>query len=334
MKAVLVSQHGGPDVLQVVERPLPTPNAGEVLVRHEAIGVNFVDTQHRSGAPYPIDLPLVPGIEAAGTVVDVGSDCDTFAPGDRVAYVGYMSGVYAEYGCVPWQRVVPVPNDVSAVQAAASLLQAMTAHALTFSAAPVAAGETVLVHAAAGGVGSYLVQLSKRRGATVIATVSTPAKAERATVFGADHVFLHTAADLAPRIAEVAPGGVHVVFDGSGLDTFDLSLDALRATGRLVIYGLTTGPVPPFDINRLSGITGASSKGSLHLTWATVADYTADRNDLLWRAADVLGWVADGSMTIPNTHLLPLDDAPLAHRLIEQRSHIGKIVLLPFTSND
>jgi NADPH:quinone reductase len=325
MKAVLVSHHGGPDALGVVERPLPTPDTGEVLVRHDAIGVNFVDTQHRSGAPYPIGLPFAPGIEASGTVIDTGAGCDAFGPGDRVAFVGYMSGVYAEYSCVPWQRLVPVPHDVTAVQAAASLLQAMTAHALTFSAAPVAAGETVLVHSAAGGVGSYLVQLSKRRGATVIATVSTPAKAALATALGADHVFLHSATELAQRIAEVAPGGVHI-----GRDTFDLSLDALRATGRLVIYGLTTGAIAPFDINRLSGITGASSNGSLHLTWATVADYTADRDDLLWRAADVLGWVADGSLAIPNTQLLSLDDAPRAHRLIEQRTHIGKIVLLPF----
>jgi NADPH:quinone reductase len=163
----------------------------------------------------------------------------------------------------------------------------------------------------------------------VVATVSSPAKAALATALGADHVFLHSAPELAQRIAELAPGGVHVVFDGSGRDTFDMSLDALRATGRLVVYGLTTGPIPPFDINRLSGITGASSKGSIHLTWATVADYTADRNDLLWRASDVLGWVADGSLVIPNTHLVSLDDAADAHRLIEQRSHTGKIVLLP-----
>lgn len=329
MRVVEVARHGGPQVLEVVDRPIPKPLPGEVLVRHEAVGVNFVDTQHRAGTPYPVDLPFVPGIEAAGTVMDVGSHCDEFAVGDRVAFVGLMSGVYAEYSCVPWQRIVSLPDDVSASQAAASLMQAMTAHALSHSAAPVSRGDVVLVHAAAGGVGSYLAQLAKRREATVIATVSSSAKATAASGFGADHVFLHDEPDLVRRIREVSRGGVHIVFDGSGRDTFDLSLDVLRPTGHLVVYGLTTGPVASFDINRLSGITGATSKGSLHLTWATLSDHTADRSDLLWRAADVMSWVADGSLTLPPLHVLPLGEAAHAHTLIEQRAHIGKIVLLP-----
>jgi NADPH:quinone reductase len=181
---------------------------GEVLVRHEAIGVNFVDTQHRAGAPYPVDVPFVPGIEAAGTVTEVGPQCDMFAVGDRVAFVGFMSGVYAEFSCVPWQRVVPLPADVTASQAAASLMQAMTAHALTSSAAPVSSGDVVLVHSAAGGVGSYLVQLAKRRNATVIATVSSATKADVASRLGADHVLLHDEADIGRRIDEVSRGGV------------------------------------------------------------------------------------------------------------------------------
>jgi NADPH:quinone reductase len=326
---VQVSRHGGPEVLEVVDRPVQKPLAGEVLVRYEAIGVNFVDTQHRAGAPYPMGVPFVPGIEAAGTVTDLGAQCDMFAVGDRVSFIGFMSGVYAESSCVPWQRVVPLPADVTASQAAASLMQAVTAHALTSSAAPVSSGDVVLVHSAAGGVGSYLVQLAKRRNATVIATVSSTTKANVASRLGADHVFLHDDPDLAQRIDDVSRGGVHIVFDGSGRDTFDLSLDVLRPTGHLVIYGLTTGPVPPFDINRLSGITGATSKGSLHLTWATLSDYTAERADLLWRAADVLSWAADGSLVVPVAHVLPFSDARPAHELVGQRALTGKIVLVP-----
>lgn len=276
-----------------------------------------------------MNVPFVPGIEAAGTLAEVGPQCDVFAVGDRVAFVGFMSGVYAEYSCVPWQRVVPIPASVTASQAAASLMQAMTAHALTCSAAPVSRGDVVLVHAAAGGVGSYLVQLAKRRGATVPAAVSSTAKADVASRLGADHVFLHDETDVERRVDDISRGGVQIVFDGSGRDTFDLSLDVLRPTGQLVIYGLTTGPVPPFDINRLSGITGATSKGSLRLTWATLSDYTADRTDLSWRAADVLAWAADGSLVAPVAQVLPLGEAARAHELVGQRTHAGKIVLVP-----
>ncbi len=330
MQAVQVSEHGGPDALEVVNLPTPTPQAGEVLIRHEAIGVNFVDTQHREGRPYPVALPLIPGIEAAGTVVGLGPDVDGVQPGDRVGFVGYMSGVYAQYSCVPAGRVVPVPAEVTSTLAAASLLQAMTAHAFTHSAAPVSPGDVIVVQAAAGGVGTHLVQMSKSRGATVIATVSSPRKAEAARAAGADHVMLHDDPDLRQRIAHASGGtGVHVVYDGSGRDTFDLSLDVLRATGRLVVYGLTTGPIPPFDVNRLSGITGATSKGSLALTWATLSDYTADRDDLLWRASDVLSWVADGSLRVPIAEIIELADAARAHRLLAERTITGKIVLIP-----
>jgi NADPH:quinone reductase len=292
---VEVSRHGGPSVLTGIERPVPVPAVGEALIRHEAIGVNFVDSQHRKGAPYPIVLPFVPGIEAAGTVVATGAGTD-LAPGDRVAFVGLMCGVYAEFSCVPQHRIIRLPEATSTLHAAASLMQAMTAHALAVSAAPVSPGDAVLVHAAASGVGRYLVQIAKRRGAFVVGTVSTEAKRASAESAGADVVLIVGDGDLRERIHSIEPGGVGVVFDGSGQETFDQSLDSLRSTGRYVLYGLTSGSVPLFDVNRLSAITGARSRGSLNLTWATLSDYTADRSDLVWRAAEVLDWVASGSL--------------------------------------
>lgn len=330
MKAVLVQAHGGPDVLQVVVLPDPSPTGDQVLVQHHAIGVNFVDTQHRAGVPYPISLPLIPGTEAVGVVTAIGPDVTEFRPGDRVGFAGYMSGVYADASVVPQSRLVPIPDTVTCDQAAAVLLQGMTAHALTESVYAVRAGDVVLIHAAAGGVGMYLVQLAKRRGATVIGTVSSKDKARAIDQAGADYSILYTETDFEAETKRITGGeGVHVVYDSVGRTTFDKSMNVLRAKGHMVVYGLTSGSVPPFDINRLSGITGGGTQGSLFLTWPTLNDYAARREDLLWRAQDVLNWTANGELIPQIAATLPLADATHAHALLEQRQVVGKVLLHP-----
>jgi NADPH:quinone reductase len=330
MKAVSIHRHGGPEVLQITDMFTPSPKRGEVLVRNKAIGVNFVDTQHREGSPYPVSLPLVPGIEAAGIVETIGEDVAEFKVGDRVGYAGYMGGNYAEYTVVPQTKLVPIPNEVSFELAAASLLQGITAHALSHSVYPIKAGDTVLIQAAAGGVGLLLVQMAKRLGATVIGTVSSPEKAHLAQSLGADHVINYTNQDFESETIRLTNGaGVHVVYDGVGKTTFDKGIKVLRAQGYMVVYGLSSGSVPLFDINRLSGITGSGNQGSLFLTWATSSDYTSKREDLLKRACDVLGWVADGSLKIHIARTFPLAQAAEAHRLLQNRQSVGKLLLLP-----
>jgi NADPH2:quinone reductase len=330
MKAIVIRTHGGPVVLQVEDVPVPTPNGHDVVVKNYAIGVNFVDTQHRAGANYPVNLPLIPGIEAAGVVEAVGSAASLFKAGDCVAYAGYMGGDYAEFTVVPEARLVPVPDGVRFELAAAVLLQGMTAHALSHSVYPIQPNDAVLIHAAGSGVGLLLTQMAKRRGATVIGTASSAEKIKLARSLGADHVIDYSREDFAEATMRLTGGeGVHAVYDGIGRDTFDGSIRALRAKGHMVVYGLTSGPVPPFDINRLSGITGSGNKGSLFLTWATNSDYTSSREDLLWRARDVLGWAAEGSLRMPIAHTLPLAEAAEAHRLIESRRVVGKFILIP-----
>lgn len=330
MKAVFVRKHGGPNMLQVEDVPIPTPHSGEVLVKNQAIGINFVDVQHRAGLNYPIDLPFIPGIEAAGIVEAVGPDVTEFSVGDRVGYSGYMGGDYADYTVVPETRLVHVPDRVSFELAAASLLQGMTAHCLTHSAYPIKQDDVVLIHAGAGGVGSFLVQMAKARGATVITTVSTAEKARLAETLGADHVILYTQADFEKETMRLTQGeGVHVVYDSVGRTTFDKGLKVLRAQGYMVVYGLSSGSIPPFDVNRLSGITGSDNKGSLFLTWATLSDYAAKRADLVWRAREVLNWMAEGTLTVNIDRIMPLTEVAEAHRLLEARQVIGKIVVLP-----
>ncbi len=330
MKAIFIRAPGGPAVLQVEDIPMPNPNDDIVLVKNHSIGVNFVDTQHRAGVNYPISLPLIPGIEAAGVVKAVGTHVTLFKVGDRVAYAGYMGGNYAEYTLVPEAKLVPVPAGLNFDLAAALLLQGMTAHCLSHSVYPIQANDTVLIHAAGSGVGLLLVQMAKRRAATVIGTASSTEKAELARSVGADHMIDYTQNDFAEATMRLTRGeGVQAVYDGIGRDTFDGGLRVLRAKGHMVVYGLTSGWVPPFDINRLSGITGSGNKGSLFLTWATNSDYTSSREDLLWRARDVLGWAADGSLRMPIAHRLPLLEAAEAHRLIESRRVTGKILLMP-----
>jgi len=330
LKAIIVRQHGGPEVLQVEEIPLPEPMDDEVLVNNRAVGVNFVDTQHRAGINYPVDLPLIPGTEAAGIIEAVGPDVNEFKVGDRVGYAGYMGGNYAEYTAVPEDKLVPVPEDVSFELAAAVLLQGMTAHCLANSVYPIRKGDVVLIQAAAGGVGLLLVQMAKRRGATVIGTVSNLEKAELVKSVDGDHVILYTQADFEAETMKLTQGeGVHAVYDSVGRMTFDKGIRTLKAQGYMIVFGLTSGPVPPFDINRLSGITGSENKGSLFLTWATLSDYAAKREDLLLRARDVLNWVAEGTLKVHIAGTFPLDEAEDAHRLLESRKIGGKVLLIP-----
>jgi NADPH2:quinone reductase len=330
LKAIVIHKHGGPEVLQVEELPIPTPQSGAVLVKNQAIGINFVDVQHRAGLNYPVDLPLIPGTEAAGIVEDVGSGVTEFKVGDRVGYAGYMGGNYAEYTVVPEARLVPVPANVSFELAAASLLSGMTAHCLSQSVYPIQEGDVVLIHGGAGGVGLFLVQMAKARGATVITTVSTPEKAQRVREAGADHIILYTQTDFEAETMRLTQGeGVRAVYDSVGRTTFDKGLKVLKAQGYMVVFGLSSGPIPPFDINRLSGITGSDNKGSLFLVWPTLSDYAVNREDLVWRAKDVLSWIAEGSLQVRIARRLPLIQVAEAHRLLESRQVAGKIVVFP-----
>ena len=310
--------------------PVAIPQEKEVLVKNRAIGVNFVDTQHRAGLNYPVNLPLIPGIEAAGTVEAMGPSVNEFKVGDRVGYAGYMGGDYAEYTVIPEAKLVPVPDNVTFELAAAALLQGMTAHCLAYSVYPIKENDIVLIQAAAGGVGLLLVQMAKRRGATVIGTVSTAEKAELVKAVGADHVILYSQADFETETMRLTHGeGVHAVYDSVGRTTFDKGINVLKAQGRMIVFGLSSGPVPAFDINRLSGITGSGNKGSLFLTWATLSDYAAEREDLLWRARDVLEWVGEGELTVHIAGTFPLVEAADAHRLLESRQIGGKVLLMP-----
>lgn len=330
MKAVVVRAHGGPAVLEWIDVPTPQAGPGQVLIRHEAIGVNFVDVQHRRGEPYPMSVPFTPGIEAAGVVEAVGARVRGFAPGNRVAYAGPMGTVYAQFGLVDGQRLVHLPNAVSCELAASVLLHGMTAHALTGGAYRVRSGDRVLIHGAAGGVGALLVQLSKRRGGVVIGTVSSPEKAAFVRELGADHAIVTGASDFEAETRRItAEAGVDVVYDSVGRSTFDAGLRLLRSRGHMVVYGLSSGNISAFDLNRLSGITGAAERGSLFVTWATLNDYNATRRELVRRAGDVLSWAGDGTVSVRIAERLPLSEAWRAHELLEQRRVIGKVLLLP-----
>jgi NADPH2:quinone reductase len=289
MLAVRIDAHGGPEVLRAVEVAAPDPGPGQVLVRHEVIGVNYVDTQHRAGAPYPVHLPLIPGIEAAGQVVGVGAGVEEFRQGDRVAYAGPMVGVYAEVAAVAAGVLVPIPNKLSSKAAAAVLLQGMTAHVMTHDVHHGSAGEWALVHAAAGGTGSLLVQFLLHQGVQVLASTSSQPKAEYLRELGVQHVINHRHADLVEAVHAIVAGGVDVVFDSVGRATFEASLRAVRAKGLIVAFGQSSGPVPPMDIARLSGLTGEGLPGSVWLTWPTLTDYNSTRQALVGRAAAVFG---------------------------------------------
>jgi NADPH2:quinone reductase len=322
VRAILVRERGGPEVLRLDEVPEPEPGPGQARVRIAAAGVNFIDVYHRTGL-YPVELPSVPGVEAAGVVDAVGPGVEGVAPGDRVGWV-MLRGAYAERAVVPADRLVPLPDAIAPEDAAAVLLQGMTAHYLVRSTRPLTSGDTALVHAAAGGVGLLLVQMAKALGARVLGTVSTEEKAALALEAGADEVVLYESEDFVPAARRFGGGrGVHVVYDSVGRATFDRSLDALRPRGMLVLFGTSSGPVPPVEPGILS------SKGSLFLTRPALAHHVAEREELLARAADVLGAVRDGRLRVRVDRTLPLEEAAEAHRLLEGRRTAGKLLLRP-----
>ena len=320
MQAIQVQQHGGPEVLTPVELDRPDPGPGEVLIELAAVGVNFIDCYHRTGL-YPSALPFIPGSEGAGRVVAVGPDVDTVRVGDRVVSTS-VAGGYAQYALAPAATVVAIPESLSDELAAAVLLQGMTAHYLLFDSYPVKAGDTVVVHAAAGGVGLLLTQLATKLGARVIGTVSTPEKEKLARDAGAVHVIGYDA--VTEEVRQLTGGeGVPVVYDNVGQATFDASLASLRPHGVLVLYGQSSGPVPPFDPGRLA------RGGSLYLTRPTLAHFIASRADLTRRAADIFGWVVDGSLSVHIGHRYPLAEAARAHEELQSRRTTGKVLLIP-----
>jgi len=321
MRAIQISKTGGAEVLEYVEVPTPEAAAGQVLVKIEASGVNFIDTYLREGR-YPAALPFVPGQEAAGIVAAVGEGVSGFREGDHVAWTG-TRGTYAEYACAPASDLLHVPAGLSSEQAAAALTQGFTAHYLAYDTYAIQRGDTVLVHAGAGGVGLLLTQMAKRLGAAVISTVSTEEKAALAREAGAEHVVLYTQQDFREEVLKIVPGGLPVVYDSVGKTTFEDSLKCLRARGVMVLYGASSGAVPAFDLIRLAGL------GSLYVTRPTLKDYVRNRAELEKRAEDVFGWVADGSLKLRMEYTYPLAEAEQAQRDMEARKTTGKVLLVP-----
>jgi NADPH2:quinone reductase len=320
MKCIQVKTPGGPEAMQLVDAPPPTPGPKQALVRIACSGVNFIDVYFRSGL-YKADLPLTPGSEAAGTVEAVGAEVTEVAPGDRVAYA-MVRGSYAEYAAVPAAMLVKIPSHLDFATAAAAMLQGMTAHYLTHSTYPLKSGETCLVHAAAGGAGGLIVQMAKMLGSRVFGTVSTEGKAQIARQHGADETILYTEQDFEAEVKRLTGGrGVDVVYDSVGQTTFDKSLGSLRLRGTLALFGQSSGPVPPFDPNILAG------KGSLYLTRPSLAHYVLAREELLWRAGDVLQWLEAGKLKLRIDRTYPLAEAAAAHRALEGRHTAGKLLL-------
>jgi NADPH2:quinone reductase len=322
MKAIQINVTGGPEVLHLVELPIPQPGPGQVLIRVEAVGLNFIEIYFRKGV-YKAALPLTPGSEAAGTVEELGPGVSGFAAGDAVASVNVL-GSYAEYALVPAASLVKVPAGLSMQQAAAALLQGMTAHYLSHSTFTLKAGDTALVHAGAGGVGLLLTQMAARLGARVITTVSTADKAKLSRQAGAADVILYMEKDFVEEVKRLTNSkGVDVVYDSVGKTTFEGSLNCLRPRGMLVLFGASSGPVPPFDLIQLSG------KGSLFITRPTLWHYVATRAELEWRAGDVLGWASSGELKLRTEHLYSLSEAAQAQIDLEARKTTGKILLEP-----
>jgi NADPH2:quinone reductase len=322
VKAIRVHATGGPEVLRLEDLPTPEPGRGQALVKIEAIGVNYTDIYSRVGWS-KASLPFTIGVEAAGTVQGVGPEVTGITRGDRVAYTGAM-GAYAEYAVVPAWRLVKLPGGTEFTTAAAAMLQGMTAHYLCHSTYRLAAGETALVHAAAGGVGLLLVQMAKMLGARVIGTVSTEAKALLAREAGADDVVLYTTVDFESEVKRLTEGkGVQVVYDSVGKTTFDQSLNCLAPRGLMVLFGQASGPVPPVDPQRLN------ERGSLFLTRPTLGNYTSSAEELNDRAGDVLSWVATGRLKLRIDRTFPLAQAAEAHRALASRGTTGKLLLLP-----
>jgi len=322
MKAIQIKNSGGVEALELVDLSIPTPNPNQALVKLGAIGINFIDVYQREGR-YKVPLPFIAGQEGAGTVTAVGADVKSVKVGDRVAWSG-VQGSYAEFSTVPADKLVKIPQDVSDQQAAATMLQGMTAQYLCYSTYPVKAGDTVLVHAAAGGVGLLLVQMCHNLGARVIGTVSTEEKAKLAREAGADDVILYTQSDFEAETRRLTDGkGVNAVYDSVGKTTFDKSLNVLKPRGMMVLFGGSSGAVPPFDPIILS------AKGSLFVTRPTLGHYTATREELESRASAVFGMIAAGKLKLRIEHTYPLHQAQQAHRDLEGRKTTGKLLLLP-----
>ena len=322
MKAIQVSEVGGPEVLTLVNVPVPEPKANEAVVQIEAAGVNFIDVYFREGR-YPATLPFVDGQEGAGVVIATGTDVVEVKLGDRVAYTGIL-GSYAEYAAVPANRLVKIPDQLDFNQAAAAMVQGMTAHYLLHSTYPLKAGETALIHAAAGGVGQLLVQMAKKLGARVIATAGSAAKAQLARDAGADECIVYTEADFDVETRRLTDGeGVQVVYDGVGKDTFERDLNVLRPRGYLVLFGGASGAVPPFDLIKLS------QKGSLYITRPTLVHYIGTRAELEQRSNEVLQMIVAGDLKLRIHQTYPLAEAQQAHRDLEARKTAGKLLLIP-----
>jgi NADPH2:quinone reductase len=322
MKAIQVKQPGGPEAMELLDSPVPQPKANEAVVKLSASGVNFIDVYFREGR-YKAVPPFVLGQEGAGVVNAVGPDVTTVKNGDRVAWTGVM-GSYAEYAAVPADRLVPIPDGVTDQQAAAAMLQGMTAHYLSHDTYPLKRGETALVHAAAGGVGLLLVQMAHHIGARVIATVSTDEKAKFAREAGADEVILYTQSDFETETKRLTGGkGLDVVYDSVGKTTFEKGLNVLRPRGMMVLFGGSSGAVPPFDLIVLS------QKGSLYLTRPTLVNYIATREELMARSGAVFSMIAAGKLKLRIAHTYPLAEAQQAHRDLEGRRTTGKLLLIP-----
>jgi len=322
MKAIQVKQTGGPEVMELVDLPVPEPKANEAVVKLSASGVNFIDVYHREGR-YKVALPFTPGQEGAGTVSAVGTDVKSVKVGDRVAWT-HLLGAYAEYEAVAADRLVPIPAGVSDQQAAAAMLQGMTAHYLAYDSYPLKRGETALIHAAAGGVGLLLVQMAHNIGARVIATVSTDEKAKLARHAGADEVILYSQSDFEAETKRLMGGkGLDVVYDSVGKTTFEKGLNLLRPRGMMVLFGGSSGAVAPFDPITLT------QKGSLFLTRPSLGNYIATRDELVSRSGAVLGMISSGKLKLRIEHTYPLAEAQRAHRELEGRKTTGKLLLIP-----
>ena len=322
MKAVRIHAPGGPEAMRYEDAPEPAPKPGEAVVKVEASGINYIDVYFRSGQ-YKAELPVTLGMEAGGTVSAVGPGVTDVKVGDKVAYTG-IPGAYAEYAAVPASRLVTLPAGISTKQGAAAMLQGMTAHYLACSTYPLKPGDVCLVHAAAGGVGLLLSQIAKMRGARVIGTVSTEEKAKLAREAGASDVILYTTQDFEAEVKRLTDGkGVHVVYDSVGKTTFDKGFNCLRPRGVMALYGQSSGPTGPFDLQVLN------AKGSVFLTRPSLFHYVATRPELLQRAGEILGWIRDGKLKLRMELTFPLKEAAEAHRQLEGRKTTGKVLLTP-----
>jgi NADPH2:quinone reductase len=322
MKAVRIHAPGGPEAMKLDDVPQPEPKAGEALVKVDAAGLNYIDVYFRSGQ-YKANLPLTLGMEAGGTVAAVGANVTEVGVGDKVAYTG-IPGAYAEYAIAPAARLVKLPAGFSTKQGAAMMLQGLTAHYLACSTYPLKAGDTCLVHAAAGGVGLLLCQIAKLRGARVIGTVSTDDKAKLAREAGADEIILYTKQDFVAEVKRLTGGkGLQVVYDAVGKDTFDKGFDCLVPRGMMVLYGASSGPVGPFDLQVLN------AKGSIFVTRPSLNHHIATREELVQRTNEMTDWIAKGKLKLRMEFDFPLRDAAEAHRALEGRRTTGKVLLIP-----